>query len=57
MGDPAFGGNVPLEAPYAPTMSAEQQLEAIQGQAEYFADALDGLRKQIKNLQAKIKKD
>lgn len=53
MGFPAFGGAVPLEAPYAPTMSGEQQLDALKGQAAYFADALNGIRKRIEELEAK----
>ena len=57
MGFPAFGGVAPLEAPYAPTMSGEQQLDALKGQAEYFADALHGIRKRIEELEAKGKND
>ena len=53
MGFPAFGGAVPVEAPYAPTMSGEQQLDALKGQAEYFQDALNGIRKRIEELEAK----
>jgi hypothetical protein len=33
-------------------MTKEQQLDALKGQAEYFEDALDGLRKRIEELQA-----
>jgi hypothetical protein len=59
-GYPAFGP-VPYEAPYAapfaPAMSGEQQLEALKGQAEYFQDALDGIRKRIEELEAKSKQD
>ncbi|MBL7221526.1 MAG: DUF5320 domain-containing protein [Phycisphaerae bacterium] len=57
MGVPAFGGAVPVAAPYAPTMSGEQQLDALKGQAEYFADVLNGIRKRIEELEAKGKND
>lgn len=65
MGWPAFGAGMtpaapyaaPYAAPFAPTMSPEQQLDALKGQAEYFADALDGIRKRIEELEAKSKQD
>jgi len=53
IGATAISGAVPVEAPYAPTMSGEQQLDALKGQAEYFADALNGIRKRIEELEAK----
>ena len=60
VGYPAYGGAMPVAAPYAapyaPAMSAEQQLDALKGQAEYFADALEGIRKQIEELEAQSKK-
>ena len=61
MGWPAFGGVMPpatpYAAPFAPAMSAEQQLDTLKGQAEYFEDALDGIRKRIEELEAKSSKD
>jgi len=61
MGWPAFGGPVPYAVPYpaasAPAMSTEQQLDMLKGQAEYFEDALEGIRKRIEELEAKGKKD
>ena len=33
----------------------EQELAALKGQAEYFEDALDGIKKQIEELEAKAK--
>lgn len=57
MGATAFGGAMPSGAPYAPTMSSEQQLDALKGQAEYFADTLNGIRKRIEELEAKGKND
>jgi hypothetical protein len=60
-GWPAFGGPLPYAAPYsapfAPAMSTEQQVEMLKGQAEYFEDALEGIRKQIEELQAKSKQE
>jgi hypothetical protein len=54
MGSPAFGAGpaaMPYAAPGAPVMSAEQQLDALKGQAEYLEEALEGIRKQIEELQ------
>lgn len=55
----AFGGGVPYGVPYvapfAPTVTAEQELEQLKGQAEYFEDALDGIKKRIEELEAKGK--
>ena len=53
---PAWGGASPYPtaqaAPFAPTMTQEQELDALKGQAEYFEDALEGIRKRIEELQA-----
>jgi hypothetical protein len=38
-------------------MGAEQQLDALKEQAEYFEDALEGIRKRIEELEARSKKD
>jgi len=54
-GYPASGG-VPYGAPYAPTVTREQEIEMLKGQAEYFEDALDGIKKRIGELEAKEKK-
>jgi len=57
-GYPAFGGApyaAPYAAPFAPTMAPEQEAEILKGQAEYFEDALDGVKKRIGELQAKSK--
>ena len=60
-GYPAFGGAaapvVPYTVPFASTVSRQQQLDALKGQAEYFEDALDGIRKRIEELEAKSTKD
>ena len=68
-GQPAFGGGwaapapyaqpyaqpyaAPYAAPAAPVANRDQQLEALKGQAEYFEDALEGIKKRIEELQAK----
>ena len=61
VGWPGLGGvvppAVPYTAPFAPTVNAEQQLDALKGQAEYFEDALEGIRKRIQELETKSKKD
>jgi hypothetical protein len=58
-GSPAFGGGtpygVPYGAPFAPTVTAEQELDQLKGQAEYFEDALDGIKKRIEELEARSK--
>jgi hypothetical protein len=57
MGYPAYGPAAPAApygAPIAPAVSREQQIDALKGQAEYFEDALEGIRKQIEELQAAV---
>ena len=44
---------VPHAAPFAPAMTKEQELDALKGQAEYFEDALEGMKKRIRELEAK----
>jgi hypothetical protein len=45
----------PYGAPYAPTATAEQEVEMLKGQAEYFEDALDGIKKRIAELETEAK--
>ena len=58
-GYPAPGGAVPYGAPYAapfaPTISSQQELDQLKGQADYFEDALDGIKKRIEELAAETK--
>ncbi len=60
-----YGGGVPPVAgvpygggsPYGygvPGVTREQELDGLKGQAEYLEDALDGVRKAMQELQAKI---
>ena len=41
----AYGG-----APFAPAVTAEQELDDLKGQAEYLEDTLDGIKKRIEEL-------
>ena len=57
-GMPAYGAPpvvpgqaVPYPAPLGPA-TREQELDALKGQAEYFEDALEGIKKRIDELQA-----
>ena len=56
MGMPAYGAPpaypTPYAAPFGPVATEEQELDALKGQAEYFEDALEGIRKRIEELQA-----
>ena len=57
-GYPAFGGApyaTASAAPYAPTIPPEQEVEMLKGQAEYFEDALDGIKKRLEELESKAK--
>ena len=46
---PAYGA--PYAAPVAPAATRQQELDALKGQAEYFEDTLDGIRKRIDELE------
>jgi len=56
MGMPAYGVPpaypTPYAAPFGPAATKEQELDALKGQAEYFEDALEGIKKRIVELQA-----
>ena len=57
-GYPAFGGvpySTPFAAPMAPAMTREHEAEMLKGQAEYFEDALDGIKKRIVELEERAK--
>ncbi len=61
-GSPAFGGvqqSMPFAAPYvappAPAMGREQEIEMLKAQAEYFEDALEGIKKRIGEMETKAK--
>jgi len=48
-----FGAAAPpaAAAPYAAGAAPEQQIELLKGQAEYLADALDGVRQRIDEIE------
>jgi len=54
-GMPAWGGaanpDVPYAGPFAPAVTAEQELDGLKQQAEYFQNALDGISKRIEELE------
>ena len=43
----AYGG-----APFAPGLTAQQELNGLKGQAEYLEDSLDGIKKRIEELES-----
>ena len=51
-----YGGAAPYGAPYGggydPATTKQQELDTLKGQAEYFKDALDGIKKRITELEA-----
>jgi len=56
-GYPAWGGAAatlyePYSAPFAPTMTAEQELTGLKQQADYFQDTLDEIKKRIEELES-----
>jgi hypothetical protein len=59
-GLPAWGGAVNPYAyggiPVAPGLSAQQEIDALKGQAEYLEDSLDGIRKRIEELESQASK-
>ena len=60
-GYPSYTGTVPYGAPYAapygPTVTKQQELDELKGQAEYIEDTMDGINKRIAELEAEIKKE
>jgi len=55
-GMPAWGGGVSPYAyggvPFAPGLTAQQELDGLKGQAEYLEDTLDGIKKRIEELES-----
>ena len=60
MGYPAWGGLVhsfvPRAGTFAPSMTAEQELDALKKQAEFFQDELGQINKRIEQLEAETPK-
>ena len=44
----AYGG-----APYAPGLTAQQEMDGLKAQAEYLEDSLDGIRKRMEELESR----
>jgi hypothetical protein len=44
----AYGG-----APYAPGLTAQQQMDGLKAQAEYLEDSLDGIKKRMEELESR----
>ena len=63
-GYPTYGGGVPYNmpysvapnTPYAAGVSKENELNALKGQAEYFEDSLEGIKKRMEELEKETKK-
>lgn len=54
-GVPAWGGavnpNAYSGAPFAPSVTAQQELDALKGQAEYLEDSLAGIKKRMEEIE------
>lgn len=55
-GWPAWGPDAYGGAPFAPTMTNEQELAGLKQQAEYFQNALDEIKQRMEQLEAESKK-
>ena len=53
---PYVGAVPPVAAPFGAPVSAKQQIDALKGQAEYFAEVLEGIRQQIQELEKEAEK-
>ena len=53
----APGAPLAYGTPYAPPATREQELDFLKGQAEYLEDALEGVRKQMQEVEAEAKKE
>lgn len=48
-----YGYDAPNAGPYGPTPTRQQEMEALQNQAEYLEESLEGIKKRIAELEAK----
>jgi len=46
----------PYASPFVPAMTRQQEIDALKGQAKYFEDVLDGLRRRMEELEPKSSK-
>jgi len=49
-GRAGFGVPPDVGVPFVPTMTAQQELDELKGQAEYLEESLGGIRKRIEEL-------
>ena len=65
-GYPGYGGGMPYNMPYSPApnmppytsgFSKEGELNALKGQAEYFEDALEGVKNRMAELEEESKEE
>jgi hypothetical protein len=54
--DAGYGYNVPYAPPYTAAPTRQQEMEALQGQAKYLEEALEGIKKRIAELGAETTK-
>ncbi len=48
---PAYAGAAPYTVPPQAPMNTDQELEALKGQAKYFAESLEGIQQRIAELE------
>jgi hypothetical protein len=56
-GDPAYAGAVPYGVPYGPTVTKQEELDGLKGQAEYLEDSLEGIKKRMAEIEGKTKEE
>ena len=52
----SYGGVAPYTPPYTPTVTKEQELDALKAQADYFENTLDEIKKRVEELDAEYEK-
>jgi hypothetical protein len=52
-----YSYGVPQARPYGPAPTRQEEMEGLKGQAEYLEETLDGIKKQIAELEAKRTKE
>jgi len=54
---PYYGYHVPYAAPYGAAPTRQKEIESLQGQAEYFENALAEIKKRIAELETEVSKE
>lgn len=54
---PNYGYQMPYAAPYGAAPTRQQEIEALQGQAEYFENTLSEIKKRIDELETEVPKE